>query len=59
MEPCYSQRPNARRQRDCLNGTLQRSMECISRIEAIVGDMDAFCRTKKNVPDNLERVSQS
>ena len=54
----YSQRSDARRQRDCLHGTLQSSMERISRIKAMVGNMDAFCRIKRTFSCQLERVSR-
>ena len=47
VKPDYSQRSDAGRQRDCLYGTLQSSMERLSRIKAIVGEMDTSCRTKK------------
>ena len=53
-----SARHCSRRQRDCLHGMLQSSMERISRNVAVVGNMDAFCRTKKTCPWKLERVSR-
>ena len=46
-EPDYSERCDARRQKDCLHGMLQIVIKRISAIEEIVQKMDEFCRIKR------------
>ena len=47
--PDYSQRSDARRQNDCLYGTLQMQMKRISKIEEMIQKMDKFCRIKNKM----------
>ena len=48
MSDCF-EKSDARRQKNCLYGTLQIAMKRISTIEEIVQKMDEFCRIKKNM----------
>ena len=55
--PDYYEKFDARRQKNCLYGTLQNAMKRISTIEEMVQKMDEFCRMKKKSSCQLERVS--
>ena len=48
VSACY-EKSEARRQKNCLYGTLQNAMKRISTIEEMVQKMDEFCRINKNM----------
>ena len=48
-ESDYSQRSNARQQKDCLYGTFQMQMKLTSRVEEIVQNIHEFCKIKRNM----------
>ena len=52
---CY-EKSDARRQKNCLYGTLQNAMKRISTIEEMVQKMEEFCRLKNTCFCHLERV---
>ena len=53
VEPVYSKRSNARREKDCLYRTLQIAMKRVPTTTEMILKMDQLCRMeKKHVPDN-------